>query len=178
MIFLFSCKNKFAAVKQNTNNTFRITEKIIEDSTIIIGGFDINKLSNNPNYKWYPSLYSRYPIDSIALNSIENNYNNLQFTLFVGTWCSDSRSFLSKFMKIADHLNIPMNDIEVIGVNKRKSIPIDIIERYKITYVPTLIIQDSKKELNRIVEFTNKSIEEDISDIINRKKYIPFREEE
>lgn len=155
-------------------NSLGQSQIVAHDS--IIGVTPISILQDSTSYSWYTDLYKRFKVDSVSLKGIHKSPKQLKFKLFMGSWCSDSRVFVPKFMKIARYLHIDDDQIELIFVNEEKNEPSELIEKNKIRFVPTLIIIDETGEMNRIVELPNESIERDLSSIILKKKYTPFWE--
>lgn len=138
-----------------------------------VGIISIEELKNSDHYQWFQNHHANYKVDTAVLDGHEKAITSFSFKIFVGTWCSDSKSFLPKFIKILEYLNIPNTQIEIVKIDRDKKRPMDLIGQYQIKFVPTAIFMEQGKEQNRIVEFTNKSIEEDIIQIV-QKKYTPF----
>ena len=137
----------------------------------------INKTAlKNSTYQWYHNNYENYKVDTLTLRPIHNLKGKYLFKLFMATWCSDSKSFVPKFLKIFDFLGIPNNRLEIIAVNKDKSYPQKLLSQYGVVYLPTLIIVKRNKEVNRIEEFSVASIEKDMVQILTSEKYTPFHQ--
>ena len=61
--------------------------------------------------------------------------------------------------------------MRIIAVDEDKITPNFIEKNYELINIPTIIFYDNENEINRIVEFPIKSIEEDILDILTGKAY-------
>lgn len=150
--------------------------KIIESSeseeyTDIIGLFDRKELSNNPHAEWFDQNYSDYNLDQKTLDKLKPLFKDLEITVFMGTWCSDSRKEIPVFYKLIDKLNFDEESIELIGMTLEKTTPDSIELNQNLINVPTFIFKKDGKEINRIVEFPLETIEKDILEILTTNNY-------
>lgn len=150
--------------------------KIIESSeseeyTDIIGLFDRKELSNNPHAEWFNQNYSDYNLDQKTLDKLKPLFKDLEITVFMGTWCSDSRKEIPVFYKLIDKLNFDEKSIELIGMTLEKTTPDSLELNQNLINVPTFIFKKDGKEINRIVEFPLETIEKDILEILTTNNY-------
>ena len=150
--------------------------KIIESSeseeyTDIIGLFDRKELSNNPHAEWFDQNYSDYNFDQKTLDKLKPLFKDLEITVFMGTWCSDSRKEIPVFYKLIDKLNFDEKSIELIGMTLEKTTPDSLELNQNLINVPTFIFKKDGKEINRIVEFPLETIEKDILEILTTNNY-------
>ena len=150
--------------------------KIIESSeseeyTDIIGLFDRKELSNNPHAEWFDQNYSDYNLDQKTLDKLKPLFKDLEITVFMGTWCSDSRKEIPVFYKLIDKLNFDEKSIELIGMTLEKTTPDSLELNQNLINVPTFIFKKDGKEINRIVEFPLETIEKDILEILTTNNY-------
>jgi thiol-disulfide isomerase/thioredoxin len=150
--------------------------KIIENSeseeyTDIIGLFDRNELSNNPHSEWINQNYSDYNLDQETLNKLKPLFKDIEITVFMGTWCSDSRKEIPVFYKLIDKLKFGEESIELIGMTLEKTTPDSLEFNQNLINVPTFIFKKDGKEINRIVEFPLETIEKDILEILTTNNY-------
>lgn len=150
--------------------------KIIESSeseeyTDIIGLFDRKELSNNPHAEWFDQNYSDYNLDQKTLDKLKPLFKDLEITVFMGTWCSDSRKEIPVFYKLIDKLNFDEESIELIGMTLEKTTPDSLELNQNLINVPTFIFKKDGKEINRIVEFPLETIEKDILEILTTNNY-------
>ena len=156
--------------------------KIIENSeseeyTDIIGLFDRKELSNNPHSEWFNQNYSDYNLDQETLNKLKPLFKDIEITVFMGTWCSDSRKEIPVFYKLIDKLNFSEESIELIGMTLEKTTPDSLEFNQNLINVPTFIFKKDGKEINRIVEFPLETIEKDILEILTTKNIISTEEQ-
>ncbi len=143
---------------------------------MLIGCCTREALLQEPFATWYIKNYNDYSIDTIAANEIRKNVSNKQFILFLGTWCGDSRRETPRILKIFDYCNINPEQIKMVMVSNHdsayKQSPSHEERGMNILRVPTLIILENNKEINRIVESPIESIEKDLLKIITGIKYL------
>lgn len=157
---IFSCNNSIN--KKNSEP---------EEYTDIIGIFERKELSNNPHAEWFNQNYSDYNLDKKTLDKLKPLFEDIEITVFMGTWCSDSRKEIPVFFKLIDKLRINENSIELIGMTLEKTTPDSLELNQNLINVPTFIFKKDGKEINRIVEFPLETIEKDIFEILTTNNY-------
>ena len=90
--------------------------------------------------------------------------------MVLGTWCSDSRREVPRFMKIIESLDYKIDRIRFIGVNSYKEAPVHNFDSLNIERVPTFIFYNNKIELGRIIEYPESSLERDMLGILSKRK--------
>jgi hypothetical protein len=86
-----------------------------------------------------------------------------EVTVFLGTWCGDSRREVPRFWKALDlaGASAPFA-IHYIGVDRQKKEPSAPVTNNNILYVPTFIVSREGREVGRIVEESPHGIEKDL----------------
>lgn len=145
----------------------KIQNKIVYDSVakqkILINEVDRKAFKHKSFKKWFNSNYSSYNVNLDLASEIRNLMPaNLEILIIMGTWCSDSRREVPRFLKIVDIAGLP--EPKIYCVNRKLKSDIDI-SKYNIKYVPTIIFFVNKNEIGRIIETPKKSLEEDILEI-------------
>jgi thiol-disulfide isomerase/thioredoxin len=92
--------------------------------------------------------------------------DDLTITIVLGTWCSDSRREVPRFMKIIDLWGFPREKIRFIGVDINKIAPLEEYSGLDIERVPTFIFFEKKIEKGRIIEVPVTSLEQDTENIL------------
>lgn len=137
----------------------------------LLGKIDKQGLSSEPYLSWFSKNYDSYKIDETALQTITPHLKNYDITLFLGTWCVDSKREVPRFYKILEACNFPMDQLTVVAVSNTpelyKQSPQHEEEGLDILRVPTFIFYKDGKEINRIVERPVASLEKDIQNIIS-----------
>lgn len=88
----------------------------------------------------------------------------------LGTWCPDSKEHVSAFFKITELADNPLIFSSYIGIPKEKEGREPYIQGKNIQRVPTFIVSVNDEEVGRIIEHPEKSVEEDLVEIIESKK--------
>jgi thiol-disulfide isomerase/thioredoxin len=112
--------------------------------------------------------YSAYGPDESMLNRID--LEDVRVIVVLGLWCEDSQREVPRFLKIAENAAMSRVTAEYHQVNREKFCSDPAIQALKVGYVPTLIFFRKEQEVGRIVESTEKSLEEDMLKILGRKK--------
>ena len=121
-------------------------------------------LENFPD--WQVEIASYVP-DLEVIEKLQSIPSEIKIEIFLGTWCSDTKRNVSAYFKIMDMVDNPLIMTSYIGIPKEDDSRKPFIEGKNIIKVPTFIITIDNQEKGRIIENPNKSVEEDILDIIN-----------
>lgn len=144
---------------------------------LMIGEFSLQELKTTVNKKWFNSNYESYSPKSKVVEKIKSELETDDFsiTVYMGTWCPDSRREFPHLIKILDQADFNLDHFKIIGVDRDKVVPnvsADRRQELNITNVPTIIVYDSKgNEINRIVEFPQETLEEDLLKIVSGQDY-------
>ena len=140
--------------------------KDLEGNEILLGEINIDQLKEFTKH-WS----SNYNPNSDILTKIKPLIKKRDIVLIMGTWCEDSEREIPGFIKILESINYDTTKMRIIAVDENKITPNFIEKDYELINIPTIIFYDNENEINRIVEFPIKSIEEDILDILSGKTY-------
>lgn len=112
-----------------------------------------------------------YIPDTSMLELLESaaSGNDIEFLLFSGSWCGDSRSEVPKIYKLLNMSKISTEKIKLLGVGRDKREPSGLSEKFNIERVPTLIVLRNGVELGRVVEYPLYSWEADIFAYLSNK---------
>lgn len=141
-----------------------------EYGKMLLGTQSIDQFQKDPYKTWYDENYNIYPIDKSALKELKKEkLNAYNITVFLGTWCSDSKKNFPRLMKILDATNFPKSKLHIIAVNRKKQSPNGEEVKYNITHVPTIIVEKYGKEIGRITEEPESGyLEKDLVNIIKK----------
>ncbi len=144
---------------------------------MLIGCCTREALLMEPFATWFVPNYNQYKIDSAVAEEIKKNTGNKQFLLFLGTWCGDSKKEVPRLFKLFDYCNIKPEQIRLVLVSNHdsayKQSPAHEEKGMNILRVPTLIVMENNKEINRIVESPVENLEKDLLKILTGKHYLP-----
>jgi len=99
------------------------------------------------------------------LNALLPKY---KLKVFIGTWCEDTQQLLPQFYKTLTASAYDFSALEMYGVNRNKEALNVEHKMYNISRVPTFIVMDRFREVGRITESVNTSIEADLLEILAR----------
>jgi thiol-disulfide isomerase/thioredoxin len=135
---------------------------------ILIGYCNRDAFKGGEFGKWFRKEYNYYDylVDKKALAILKTSMDSIKSCIIMGTWCSDSRVQVPRFYKIMDKIGYPDENITLICVDESKKAPGIDIDQYSIIRIPTFIFYKEGKEIGRIVETPDTSLEEDICKIL------------
>lgn len=131
-------------------------------TTWLLGEISPSRFLDTPYSSWYVIGYRDYSPDPDIMGKLkEIDIDDYTVTIVLGTWCSDSRREVPRFMKIIDQWGFPEDKISFIGVDINKAAPLADFKEYGIERVPTFIFYKNKSEKGRIIEIPVTSLEQD-----------------
>ncbi len=111
--------------------------------------------------------FKAYEPNKEAIATLKSERKHLSFKCVMGFWCEDSQVYTPYFFKIMDEANIDEDDYKVFAVNEEKQAAFEGFNALNISYVPTIIMYYDKREIGRVVELPEKSLEEDLAKKLN-----------
>lgn len=158
---IVSCTNLFAQ-KYNTITTDKKTDK-----PMLIGYTTLDAFKDSSFSWWWNSEYNMYNVDSTEIEKLKVMLKDIDITIVMGTWCSDSRTEVPHFYKILDKIGYPVENVTLTSVDREKQGLENEVEGLEIEFVPTFIFYDRGKEVGRIVEMPYETLEKDMLEIIS-----------
>ncbi len=142
---------------------------------MLVGTISQDKFLEPPYASWFKPNYENYEVDHAIITQLSPKLNNFKLLLFLGTWCGDSKREVPRFFKILEAADFPIENLKIVAVDGRK-------DNYKkspngeewglnILRVPTIIFYKNGREINRIIETPNKSLEADMLKILTTEAY-------
>jgi len=122
----------------------------------------LNFSSDAEMRQWFLPEYRAYEPTDTLLKKINNYLTGKQLVLVLGTWCSDSQREVPRWMKVLNRAGYDVEYMKIIGAGRNKKTPLHIVNKYRITNVPTLIVYQNGKEVKRITESPKVSFEYDL----------------
>ncbi len=84
-------------------------------------------------------------------------------TIYLGSWCGDSRREVSRFWRALDTAGRPLPfPVTYIAVDPGKQEPAALLQGVDLRYVPTFVVERGGREVGRIVESAPHGIEKDL----------------
>ena len=141
-----------------------------QETDYLLGSIQRSDLEKDVYGEWFDENYNLHALDNSLIPELKNTFDDVQVTVFMGTWCSDSQREVPAFFKILDAIEKQII-VRLIAVDEDKMVPDGSATDSGIEYVPTFIFSKNEKEINRIVEFPIFSLEKDMLDILQGKDY-------
>lgn len=133
---------------------------------MLVGVTDRNAFELPDFTEWYNNEYIGYEPDEFILEQIQELSDSIEIQIFMGTWCSDSRREVPRFLKIMDLSEFNKNKLQIINVDRKKRSPTHEERNKNIEFVPTFLINKNNNEIGRIVEFPIITLENDLLNIL------------
>jgi thiol-disulfide isomerase/thioredoxin len=117
--------------------------------------------------EWVRSEVEAAP-DAAAAQALTSVPPGAEVTVFLGTWCGDSRREVPRLWKALDAAGgeVPFH-IRYIGVDRQKKEPAGEAGASGIQFVPTFIVARDGRELGRIIEQPPHGVETDLLALLN-----------
>lgn len=161
MIVLIFVSMSFGQENPNTE----VDEKT--GKPILFGTLERDDFQDDNYAWWFNSGYKFYTVDTLTAKKMSIvDIDSLNITIVLGTWCSDSRREVPRFFKITDEIQFPQEKIKLFGVNRKKESFNNKVSPLEIELVPTFIFYKNEKEIGRIIEIPEVSLESDMLKII------------
>lgn len=102
-------------------------------------------------------------IDADAAQALTAVEPGAQVTVFLGTWCSDSRREVPRLWRVLDQVGglVPFG-VEYVAVDRSKKEPAELVAGVDLRYVPTFVVRRGFEEVGRVVEIAPHGIEHDL----------------
>ncbi len=129
----------------------------------------VGKTSQGSLFRDYPFFWNDYRdytprkdlVDKIA--GVQGSFDIL---VFFGTWSKASVSEVPKVLRALDAAGNKNLKLALYGVDRANKEGLGMSEKFNIQRVPTMIVLRGGTELGRIVEYPEKSCEEDLLRIL------------
>jgi len=139
-----------------------------EGGQVFNGPITFTDLDNETSFTWLKTGAEEYNPDEKTLAYLRSTLKNYNMVVFLGTWCDDSHYLVPKLEKLLGMTDYPEAQLTMYGVNRAKTTKGGEEKKYDITFVPTIILLKGGKEVGRIKETVEKSIEWDLVAIIEK----------
>ncbi|MGD8377872.1 MAG: thioredoxin family protein [Acidobacteriota bacterium] len=120
----------------------------------------------------YQAEFEAYEPDPGAVRLIAGGDVAVSIEVFFGTWCSDSAREVPRLLRILERARagreamgkgpLPIM-VRLVGVDRDKREPADVIGDSGIDLVPTILVRRDGREIGRIVEAPQGSLEEELA---------------
>ncbi len=146
------------------------TEITDQGTPFLLGKFNKEGLTSTNYNTWFSKEFNNYKPNKEVVQKNAKNLKEYTITLFMGTWCGDSRREVPRFYKILEASDYPMKQLTAVAVSRKpdmyKQSPNHEEKGLNIHRVPIFIFYKDGVEVNRIVESPVITLEEDIQNIL------------
>ena len=142
--------------------SFINADRVDKSKNNLLGDIQVQNLFTE--YPLFKFRYDNYEVtNQINLSDLED----ISVVIMFGAWCHDSKREVPRMLRILDSAGVGTEQISLIGVDKNKIEPNGRGQLYNLKNTPTFILLRNGKEIGRIVERPQISLE---SDLINLTK--------
>ncbi|RYV03794.1 thiol reductase thioredoxin [Shewanella sp. OPT22] len=116
----------------------------------------------------YPDYDGNYQTNPEFITPLKDVNSDTHIAVIIGTWCPDCHRDIPRFMSILNAANNNKISVEYIGVDKEKVDPQAESQAYDFTRLPTYIVMQKGKEVGRITERPETTLEQDLATILSQ----------
>jgi thiol-disulfide isomerase/thioredoxin len=153
---------------QNQAQDFVRELDVKSEKPLLKGQITFENLLEEASFSWLPKGVKAYEPNDEAIKKLTALLPKYKIVAFIGTWCEDTHNVLPSFYKTMQLSLFDFNALDMYGVNRDKKAINAEHQIYNISKVPTFIVMDRFREVGRITESVNESIEVDLLDILER----------
>lgn len=132
-----------------------------QQSDLLVGEYSRHMLQTGTFGKQFLEEYRAYAPCGETMRSMENSIYRCSIVIVLGTWCDDSQEQVPRFYKMLDQLDYETAYVKNICLDREKHVVEPDITHMNIERVPTFIFYDGDREIGRIVETPEYSLEKD-----------------
>ena len=126
-----------------------------------VGDISIKTLFEN--HEGFQDNYEEYHPGNLLDPAL---FRGVEIYMLFGTWCHDSKREVPRLLSLLNKLDVPENQINLIGLNFMKNDSQDRGKKFQIKKTPTFVFLRNQKEIGRIVEMPEISLEADLLKIL------------
>ncbi|MDC1415360.1 thioredoxin family protein [Gammaproteobacteria bacterium] len=126
-----------------------------------VGDISIKTLFEN--HEGFQDNYEEYQPGTLLDPAL---FRGVEIYMLFGTWCHDSKREVPRLLSLLNKLDVPENQINLIGLNFKKNDSQDRGKKFQIKKTPTFVFLRNQKEIGRIVEMPEISLEADLLKIL------------
>jgi tetratricopeptide (TPR) repeat protein len=157
-----------------------VQNQIVKNSSgneVLLGHCSRSCLLQKSFSEWFEKNHNEYKVDSSQIEELGTLLKDKNISIFLGTWCGDSKREVPRMLKILDAVGVSEKQINLVMLSSDdgmyKQSPQHEEAGKNIFRVPTFIISEGKNEIGRIIEFPKQSLEKDLMEILQKKNYAP-----
>jgi thiol-disulfide isomerase/thioredoxin len=130
----------------------------------LIGPLPVQKLlDNKPDYV---HAAARYVPDAPSVKFLQGVGTETRIEVFFGTWCRFCKHWVPRLLSTLEAAKNQKISAEFVGMDEEQTQPADLIKKFGVTQTPTFIVLQGGKEVGRIEEKPQVSVEADLARIL------------
>lgn len=104
-------------------NAQTLNQKIDKDgeNPYLLGKIDKSGLEGDNYISWFSTNFEDYEFDQATIEALKSELKDYQITLFMGTWCEDSKQEVPRFYKVLEACDFPIDQLTVVAVDRKSS---------------------------------------------------------
>ena len=114
----------------------------------------------------FQTVYDTTQVQTDFIDLIRAAGAGVETKVFLGTWCPDSHRDVPRFLRVIDLAGSPLGPVTLYGLDRTMKSPGGEEGSYAIERVPTFVFLRQGREIGRIVETAQTSIEGDMLTIL------------
>ncbi len=115
----------------------------------------------------WKAIAAAYQPEASSVTALRSVSEPLTVRIAFATWCGDSRNYVPKVLATLRAAANPNISVELLNIGPDFDDPLDFIQENRIMNVPTIILDDGRRELGRIVETpATPTLEGDLAAIV------------
>lgn len=111
--------------------------------------------------EWKPFVEAYSP-DLEIVGRLQKIHEEVLIEILLGTWCPDCRRHVSAYFKIMDMVGNPLIRTTFTGIPRNREAREKYIAGKNVERVPTIIVSFRGREIGRIIETPEVSVEADL----------------
>lgn len=135
---------------------------------VLMGPINEQLLANDSAFRWFFTGVNSYNPDNAWVRYISFYRDSFDVVAFVGTWCEDSKRLLPQFYRVMMAASYPMSRIKLYGLDHALKGKGGAERTYDVNKVPSFILLHNGKEIGRITDHLQRSMEADMVSLLQR----------
>ena len=163
-------------LSQDNSSELLINKQVadtIDGGMMLLGPINAAGLNQEPYALWFEENSKAYTPDMTLIEEIKPLLKPCYVKVFMGSWCEDSQREVPALLKLLDLAEFDSSQLEIIAMTHDKDTPENYEADYQIEFIPTIMFFKDGSELNRIVEYTQETLELDMLKILKQQAYTP-----
>ena len=132
---------------------------------------EISKTQLFHDYPRFKESYEGYSFDEAA----ENLPGDFRVLVMFGTWCHDSEREVPRMLKLLGSLGVEEWAVTLIALDQAKREPRGRARALQVDFTPTFIFYVGGREVGRIVERPETTLEQDIRRLLRPQRTATIR---